>query len=254
MWSSHKKENFANTDFTFSNFDAILDGEGQVIADRINFTSNVFSSTVGVIRVSILIFRVNTTINVGTTESFNVTAGTLKFNVQVDNWPFCVATDTNTKSFTYCKSNGVTQNGARIVLGITIKVNDTANAVFSNTGPLAYSLANTVQYQLSEQVFYSATGWTQEPAGFPEVLFSTDSAGNPIATTRIAFDKFTGSAFYDPLVKLNVGGARPTPRPSPTPAPTAGCGSKANGATCKANSDCRSCKCTTSGNKKKCSA
>jgi len=82
----HVLQNFASTDFTFSSIvDVSIDG---VSAKKIDFDA-LLVDNVATLKVSLLIFTERGVISTTDTESFPVAPGSSKFDIYVDDWPFC---------------------------------------------------------------------------------------------------------------------------------------------------------------------
>jgi len=135
-----------------------------------------------------------------------VAGGTVKFSLQIGNWPFCSGQGGNP-----CR--GAT--GEFLQFGMEIK--GSADASLPD-GEKRFTLAtdaasgNNITLELSDEVLVDGQ-WVKMPAGFPRVEFQ---GSKQLFTFRLP--RFSGSALYDPVI-TGLGSDEPPSAPPPTPPP-----------------------------------
>ena len=162
----HSVNSFATQSFTFS---PLLDKEYQNVSVK-EFTFETPIYNVG--KMKLVTMLVGQSSSMGTeTESWQVSPGDMKWNIELSDWTFCNPCADGTASF--------------IDVGIEIKgtKNDTG------VGPLL---------QLSKRVVIDGTEQNM-PESYPKVI--------TIGTKQLfvfRFPKFTNSAIYDPVLQMST--------------------------------------------------
>ena len=137
----------------------------------------------------------------GSNETFVLSAGSLKFNVDISNWSFCTPGGTGHAG---CKG----ENGA--FLDVSFIVTD--QSAGSGPGPVPGNgtapsdnvadvlLSGGGAMQLAEMAQLDGA-WTRLPPGYPRVETS-----GATTTITLRFPRFTTTVHYDPVVQLTTGG------------------------------------------------
>ena len=205
----HSLQTFAPVDFTINDTPRITSDFG-VPASGIDFNTTLVSGAASLL-VSTYIFHHNGVIHPTANESWTVAGGTVKFSLQIGNWPFCSGEGGN-------PCQGAT--GAFLQFGMEIK--GSADASLPD-GEKRFTLAtdaasgNNITLELSDEVLVDGQ-WVKMPAGFPRVDFQ---GSKQLFTFRLP--RFSGSALYDPIVS-GLGSDEPPSAPPPLlpPPPSSG--------------------------------
>ncbi|KAL1500390.1 hypothetical protein AB1Y20_013047 [Prymnesium parvum] len=203
----HSRNTFANTDFTI-NSNPRRSYKYTLPTDAIDFNTKLVNN-LAELSVTSFIFLHHGVIHPTQNESWAVAGGTVKFNLELSNWPFCVGERGNP-----CK--GAT--GEYVEIGMAIKgSNDVALQAdgsgkrFTLSTDAAYG--NNVTLELSDEVWVGDR-WVKMPAGYPSV---TMQGSKQLFAFRLP--KFSGTALYDPVVNGLGSPAPPTTPPPPSPPP-----------------------------------
>jgi len=177
--TKHSIENFASQSFTFSSPKTVKMGQGNnVSAVKMNFRSTV--STIGKVGVDTYIMTSGGIVG-PEGEPWSVSAGDIKFNIELSDWTFCDAE--------ICK-DGV---GNGVELDVKIKGKNTF-AVRVTGEKQQFELGGGSKLQLTNKIMVDGKQ-VEMPAGYPKVRLVGTSQ---VFTFR--FPKFTTSALYDPLL------------------------------------------------------
>lgn len=186
----HSFNNFAQLEFAFS---PLVNDTYQELACRyFNFTATNIVNEDTTLTAYVYIFQENGTITVGEDQEVNVTEGSMKFSVQVNNWPFCLPKN-ECEGTTCCTKGNTYEVGSYLDFTIEMKNNDASpNKRDKNSIPLG----GKGQVILNSQV-YADGSWISMPDGYP--MQSDDDKSNLI----LRFAKFSKSALYDPVVDMS---------------------------------------------------
>jgi len=173
----HRMDTFANTDFTIgTQYHTEVYG---VPAKAIRFSAQLVDDQATLI-ITVFIFTNEGVISPTSTESFSIFKGSVKFNVELESWPFCTALDSEDP----CQE----RVGAFIDMGIRIEG--------ASIDPAPDQVGAVLE--LSDEVSIDGS-WETLPEGYPiESLVSEDK--NELYTFR--FPKFASSMIYDPIIQL----------------------------------------------------
>lgn len=190
----HSFENFAQLDFTITNF---TEGKFQnltvyqtsFVAEKIVNPDTTFTGT-------FYVFTQDGEITTGTNETTKVAPGVVKFSIDINKWPFCSNTDAtcdDQTDATCCKQGQNLEIGKYLDFALEIKGNKIINKTESST----YDLGNS-NFILSRYAQLDAGDYTELPAGYP----AYEKQGvSDVFTFR--FPTFTQSASYDPVIIMN---------------------------------------------------
>jgi len=197
MLASFSRNNFANTNFEFSSsYSTVVSG---LAAQAIRFSTPLVGGVATLI-VTTFIFLEKGAITPTDTETFNVQAGSVKFNIELKDWPFCNVSETPEN---ICGGDF----GSYVDFGINIEGASAPGANVSTDADLL--LSNKVSMDGS---------WQMLPAGYPRAE-AKDGAKRIFYTFR--FPRFTSTALYDPIITFkNILSPSPPPVPTPTPEAT----------------------------------
>lgn len=188
----HSFNNFAQLDFEFS---PLVNSTYQELSCRYyNFTATDIVNENTTLTAFIYIFQENGTITVGEDQEVDVKEGTVKFSVEVENWPFCLAKSECSDS-TCCQKGSTYEVGSYLDFTIEMKTNDEDPSDIQEDSD-TLSLGNNTQIILNSQV-YADGEWIYMPEGYP---LQEDSNKSYIT---LRFAKFNSSVLYDPVVDMS---------------------------------------------------
>jgi hypothetical protein len=189
----HSFNNFAQLDFAVS----------EVVETKFqNLT--VFSTTLKASKIvkdettftgSVLIFAQDGEIVTGINETAKVTAGAIKFSVDVEAWPFCDDKIDPCEGPTCCQKGNQREAGAYLDFELEIKGQKEANKSLDSNS--TYHLGNS-DFILSEYIKVDGEEFSKLPVNYPVY---EKQGEKDIFTFR--FPVFKSSVSYDPLVVMN---------------------------------------------------
>lgn len=195
----HSFSTFANQNFMFSPLENVTYGENNISAQSFTFNSTLrkriqgVDTQIAVVTLEVFIFLEAGDFSVQGERS-SVKAGSVKFNIRVDDYQFCADGDAS------CSGN----IGEALDVTVSVKGKGGAKAqkaekrqgedveVFSLGGGSALRMSRKVQLDDS---------WSDMAEGFPEL-----SSKGSKQLIRCRFPVFTASALYDPQVDLSLDG------------------------------------------------
>jgi len=148
----------------------------------------------------------------GLFETFAVSAGTMKFNIEIDNWPFCDGVhndvgchDASTVGkYLEATIRVKTNNNASIPDGAGFDRHQRPESGHKGTGPLELpeeiSLAFDTSKMIVSQLVRLDNSWVGLPTGYPTIELDQDNE----TVISIRFPT-AASIHYDPIVDLNSG-------------------------------------------------
>lgn len=196
----HSRQTFASVPFDINSTPRRTDRYG-VPASAIDFSTTLVGGSS--LNITSLVFSHHGTIAPTQNESWTVAGGTVKFNLEISNWPFCSGEGGNPCS-------GAT--GEYLEIGMVIK-GATDSALSADGSGKRFTLStdaaygNNVTLELSDEVWVGDR-WIKMPTGFPSVSFQGSKQ-----VFKFRLPRFAGTALYDPIVS---GLGAPLP-PSPPP-------------------------------------
>ena len=187
----HSRETFASVDFDI--FDAVQSNEFDVTSYAVDFFTELMESAK--LNVTIHVFNQDGTIHPTANETFAVNAGTIKFSIAIDSWPFCQGESDSSSMGKACASD----YGEFLELGVEIKGRDSGDAEQATS--TKYTLdpvsgRDPIELEFSTEVMIDGE-WFQMPEGYPKVEVQ---GGKQLFIFR--FPRFESSAMYDPLIKF----------------------------------------------------
>lgn len=185
----HSFNTFASLDFTFS---ALEDTSfAGITAKRLNFTADI-KSVNATLTVPVYIFTNGGVISIDG-ENSTVTAGTVKFNIQIEGWQFCG------NSGVTCKQGSKDEIGDAIEFVITIKGKGTQQRKTTDkrTDGEEFELGGGSSVLLSRKISVDGGNYTDMATGYPKL---ETKGGKQSFVFR--FPKFTSSVLYDPQIVL----------------------------------------------------
>lgn len=192
--TKHSYQNFAQLDFTFSDFeDTNFSG---VKCRKLKFGSPagaLFPSLGTTLNINVYLFFESGTVKTGNVSSFDVKKGTMKFSVDVNNWPFCLPKET-CKDSTCCLKGQANEVGSFLDFEIEIKGDKTSK---DKSGDKVM-LGDNSQIVLPNEINVDGT-WSTMPTGYPQQI------GTEKTTYTFRFQKFSKTLSYDPLIEMHVG-------------------------------------------------
>ncbi|XP_061196981.1 uncharacterized protein LOC133205231 isoform X2 [Saccostrea echinata] len=202
----HSFNTFASQKFTVSNITE--DQYQNLTARRLDFNASL-ASVGATLTVQIYLFSEEGNITQGD-EVTQVSKGTLKFNIIIQNWSFC---GTNGEE---CKKGQTTYDGEFIDFTISIKGKKSASKKDGRkkrTNAQEFDLGGEASVVLSGKARYDdSSNYDNLPEGFPKTITKGSSQ-----FFVFRFKKFNSSVFYDP--QLNLEG-NDTSEGSPTETPS----------------------------------
>ncbi|KAL4228464.1 hypothetical protein ACF0H5_011511 [Mactra antiquata] len=182
--NDHKVLTFANQVFTFSEPMDAKYPDTELGVKKISFQSTLHNQAT--VAIMMYIFKEGGDIN-NANETITVKEGDLKFNVEISNWPFCVASSN-------CPKNAI---GESLDFEIVMKGKSKASKETSS-GKEEYKLGNAV-VTLSKMIVVDgvAVEMTEEP-----MLVSRGSKD----AFKFRFPKFSNKILYDPTLTLGDSG------------------------------------------------
>lgn len=190
--NDHTYKTFATLDFVFSNQISTIYPDSRVSVTQFSFSGHIslmqpIQST-AILTAYVYIFTDNGTIAVDD-QTETVKPGDMKFNVLIQNWPFCGGSGMN------CKNEATMQIGSFLDFAMEIKGrNVPENITIGNK----YSLGDGVTVLVPKKVLYDNSTARNMSTGYPTL------ATNGTKTVFVfRFDKFAISAKYDPIVSLS---------------------------------------------------
>jgi len=114
----HGTNSFANTAFTFSSVknEQVLGLNATVI----DFQVSMVAAT-ATLKVKLVVFTERGVVTPTDTEAFPVAPGSSKFDIYVENWPFCDGGVSTGDQYDACVTGGTALTGAFLDLGVTVK-------------------------------------------------------------------------------------------------------------------------------------
>jgi len=189
--NKHSYNNFAQMDFTISEMTTIKYQNLTALTFNLFATNLIEASTS--FQGILYIFNDTGSIKAGEREFANVDVGTVKFSVEINNWPFCEVTD-QCPGPHCCKKGQTVEVGKYLDFEMEIKGKDAAKKTNNNK---KYSLGGGSNLILFDSVLIDGN-WTTLDKGYPK--YSTEGS-KEIYTFR--FPKFNDSLIYDPLVNYD---------------------------------------------------
>jgi len=197
--NKHSFENFAQLSFTFS---SIVDAEkdGLKVKTFVIQAANIVGTSV--LKVRVYIFLEDGEIEIGNLEKQQVYNGDVKFNVEVENWPFCKSA-TTCSGITCCKSGNVNLVGQFLDLEIEMRSNDktTPTTQGSDEGDrvdiLRFSNDNVI---FLNNNIYVDDAWRKMATHYPKQK-STEAKNTFVFRLPV----FSKKVSYDPVVRLSSG-------------------------------------------------
>lgn len=192
----HSKNTFATEEFAITGPNATT--YGGIECRQITFSVDILGAT---LVMDTYLFTEDGTLTLGanssvTEETFTIRPGTVKFNVWIDNWPFCAGSGGN-------PCNGATGSD----LELTIKVTGPNSGSQSSSNSDEYDFGEGASMQLSNLF---EIGGVYEEAGSGDVTFASDDL-------VLRFPKPTGSSKtmkYDPVFSFTFSNAASTTVPA----------------------------------------
>lgn len=185
----HSFNTFANLDFTFS---ALQDTSfAGIAAKRLDFTADI-TSVSAKLTVQVYIFTNRGVISIDG-ENSTVTAGTVKFNIQIEGWQFCG------NSGVTCSKGANNEIGDGIEFVITIKGKGTQQrkTTGKRTDGEEFELGGGSSVLLSRKISVDGGNYTDMATGYPKL----ETRGSKQMFV-FRFPKFTSSVLYDPQIVL----------------------------------------------------
>lgn len=174
----HSFNSFATQDFTFG---APTTGKyGGLNVTQVSFKSTLVGSSE--LRIVTMIFQESGSFNVGS-DTVNVTAGAVKFNVELGEWSWCGGS-------VECK--GASGEGQSVELDISISAEGLGSLESKSGSSNTFDIGGGNELMmLNTYSTDSGSTWVAMPAGYPKVNGSTFT---------LKFPKWTSSLIYDPIV------------------------------------------------------
>lgn len=185
----HSFNTFASLPFTFS---ALQDTSfGGIAAKRLDFTADI-TSVSAKLTVQVYIFTNRGVISIDG-ENSTVTAGTVKFNIQIEGWQFCG------NSGVTCSKGANNEIGDGIEFVITIKGKGTQQrkTTGKRTDGEEFELGGGSSVLLSRKISVDGGNYTDMATGYPKL----ETRGSKQMFV-FRFPKFTSSVLYDPQIVL----------------------------------------------------
>ena len=188
----HGRNTFANVAFTYDT-EATRTSVDGVAADRINFQTTLLQTAT--LQISTWVFLGAGSINPTDSERWNVTSGSIKFSISIDDWPYCTGTSGNP-----CGG----ESGEYIDVSVAIIGPAGADEQASGSqdtgqvGNTSMSLGGDVSIELSNRVRVDSN-WTSMPDGYP-ISYTETVEGQVRQVFIFRFPKGI-SLFYDPIIQ-----------------------------------------------------
>lgn len=185
----HSFNTFAGLYFTFS---ALQDTSfAGIAAKRLDFTADI-TSVRAKLTVQVYIFTNRGVISIDG-ENSTVTAGTVKFNIQIEGWQFCG------NSGVTCSKGANNEIGDGIEFVITIKGKGTQQRKTTDkrTDGEEFELGGGSSVLLSRKISVDGGNYTDMATGYPKL----ETRGSKQMFV-FRFPKFTSSVLYDPQIVL----------------------------------------------------
>jgi len=158
---------------------------GTANAKAINSTTRLVDTSV--MRMTAMLFSNTGRFALGN-ETFNVNGLSMKFNIEIDNWPFCSASGDGARQ---CNGNDIGDS-----LEVEIQLDGFSEVLRSTDATNVFALGNTADVFLSRQVLVDGD-LIDMPDGFPRVDIRD---GHSVIVLRIP--AFAQNVVYDPVITL----------------------------------------------------
>lgn len=185
----HSFNTFANQNFTIE--EPVADKFQNLTVRLVKMVTTKIVDDNTRLRVFVYVFEQAGTIEVGANQTQNVTEGSVKFSVDVENWPFCTANGTASTKCTQGKTEEVGK-----YLDFAIKVSGKEALTKKDNG---YSFGSGNLFLSNSVRVDDSTEWTTLPENYPTL------SDKGVFTFR--FDKFTKNVLYDPVVEIAKAGS-----------------------------------------------
>lgn len=163
---------------------AAISKVANVSANKVHFSTTIGGKSEKIGKLDLVTYILKSSGTIGTsTESWDVRANDVKFNIVLSEWSWCG-----------CKKGQTNQVGAFIDVDVEIK--GRGGAPKQTGGNKTYDMGGT-PLQLSNQILADGK-WVSMPAGYPKLTLKGSKA---IFTFR--FPRFTTSATYDPIIGMS---------------------------------------------------
>lgn len=195
--NKHSFENFAQLDFTFSPITNL--SKDGVKCNLFTFESSKIVTDLDKLKITVYIFLEDGEIDIGNSMKQKVKSGDIKFNVEVNKWPFCLPSN-QCSGNTCCKTGSTYAVGQYLDLEIEMKNNDTKAS--TNTATTSSRVDNITfldnsKIYLNNNIYLDNT-WGKMPENYPQQKSSTSK---DLFVFR--FPKFTNTVLYDPVISLS---------------------------------------------------
>ena len=184
----HTFNNFAQMDFVLT---PVLPIKFQTIdAFYVNLTANSIVTPESVFIGNIFIFNGTGIINIGGTETAEVSEGTVKFSLDLENWPFC-------QNMTVCEGPHCCQKGQTTEIGsfLDFDLEISGSNPLGNVTQYDYKFGDQTKLILSSMIMVD-DGWKKMHDGYPKL----NTQGNK-NTFTFRFPTFNNTARYDPVIQ-----------------------------------------------------
>lgn len=209
----HRVSSLDSKMFRFSALDNSTVYQG-IPVKTINMSDTVLSNQQGNLRLVVMVFLSAGNVTFGN-ETFRVQSGTMKFNIEVSDWPFCNA---SVSCLSQSKQPEIGK-GLELTLGIKSEADDLEEDVDSDICvdpdddpneedddcPIVYKLGGNSKMALNKGVLIDSGNYVAMPKGFPKVV--PNGGMNKKVIFQIPI--FNNTAILDPSVDVGP----PTKKP-----------------------------------------
>lgn len=189
--NKHSYNNFAQLTFSFSNPENTTYRDTNVTVTQFNFTSTIpLGNGTATLTSYVYIFTSEGNITVDGND-FGVKYGDMKFNAEIENWPFCAGSGSD------CKQGQTFYTGQYVDFSVEIKGKKTPESVTDSGIQGEYDLGGGDTVVVPKKVLYDNTTTKDMPTGYPKL----ETQGSK-SVFIFRFEKFNSSALYDPVISL----------------------------------------------------
>ena len=187
---------FATQSFTFS--DPVESTYQGLATSEIEFQSVLAGSSN--VNIKTMIFQESGAVQVGE-ESFNVTQGAVKFNVELSSWSWCDGSGS-------CRSDDGVGTAVELDLDMYLR-GSTPQSKGNGNGSASFELGGGQELvMLTTYSVDNGVNWVSMPAGYP-------STSGSVFTLKFPRWADGGTVLYDPIIQyIEYGGSTPSDRAS----------------------------------------